>query len=770
MNTEYPTRNTEYYFIKYLCIIIFVCSYNVSSSQIKVIDDKLEQGNYSEVIKLSNELMNNTNSLEEKLVLNKYINQAYINLSQSEEFLKGIKRTRNLDTNKIRRAIYYNNELSNYYQHHLRMDSAIFFSNKSMKILSENFKKTDSNLISDVYSRFGTSNRNRGANSFNKITPLSMEWDERNTILNKYLDTAFQFAKSNYKRSDIFLKKGLVYLDALANNYSRDGGNVNAVGYKSFLLSNKNFKEVADNSKNNFQISKAYLFIGLNHFYLKKYNEADAYYQKATEKILLNDSITHYPIYINILNWRGWNYDIWFNETKDLKLLDLSIENYKENVKQWRNLYPQDKNNKLGNNDGYRENATSKLTASLGKKHLLTKDPAFLKESFQYSDYSKYPNFPEKEYSIEEVQSQLKGNESFIQNITTFNPFQEILFLILKDEVYFILKDKSINGLPYYKVNEFHQFNDLKTFKKWSYILYNSKFKQVDSILNEKGITDVIISNSDYNPALNFDIIISDTLAKTWKTQPYLFHKYNFSYSLCVRSFLESRKKHKKVKPVLGLTIGDFEKDVDLRFSKRLVDNFSEEYKSENLDITTNLKNSNVALILSHGNSKYENKIGEIRTSATNTFSVDDVFNMNLENDFVIVTSCSSNASQTNYSEGSSGNFSKAFRYSGVKSTLTTSWDIDDKANAFIMAQFFKYLSNGEAKNSALWKAKKDYWNQSVDKEEFKPLYWAPYILTGNVDPVVIEKTSNIDWSWSWLLLILPTGYFIYSKRRKRFT
>ncbi|MBK5213273.1 MAG: CHAT domain-containing protein [Flavobacteriaceae bacterium] len=752
--------------MKYSLPILFFLFCNLSVSQIKQIEYEFDQGNYSNVIKISNELMNNSNSLEEKLILNKYINQAHINLSQPEEFLTGIKRTRNLDTNKIRRDIYYYNELSNYYQNQLRIDSAIFFSNKSMKILSENFKKIDSNLKCDVYSRFGSSHRNRGVKSFNKITPLSMEWDERNTILNKYLDTASQYTKSNYIKSDIYLKKGLVYLDALANNYSSDGGNVNAVGHKSFLLSNKNFQEVADNSKNNFQISKAYLFIGLNHFYLKKYNEADAYYQKATEKILLNGTITHYPIYINILNWRGWNYDIWFNETKDLKLLDLSIKYYKQNVKQWALLNPRDKNNKLGKNDGYRENATSKLTASLGKKYLLTNNSIFLKESFQYSDYSKYPNFPEREFSIEKIQLQLKENEAFIQNITTGHPYQEIIFLILKGEAHFILNDKSITNFSYYRVNELHQFNDLKTFKKWSYILYNSKFKKVDSILKTKDITDVIISNSDYNPTINYDIIISDTLSKTWKTQPYLFHKYNFSYSLCVRSFLESRENHKSVKPVLGLTIGDFENDVDLRFSKKLITEFSKKYKSEKLDITTNLKNSNIALILSHGNSKYENEIGEIRTSAATTFSVDDVFNMNLENDFIIVTSCSSNASQTNYSEGSSGNFSKAFRYSGVKSTLTTSWDIDDKANSFIMSQFFKYLSKGEAKNRALWKAKKDYWNQSVDEEEFKPLYWAPYILTGNVDSVEITKNSKINWNWSWLLLILPIGYFIYYKRR----
>jgi len=763
--------NVKNFYFKYLCTFLLLCTCNVSTSQFKQIDTELNLGNYSNVLKLSNELMNNSNSLEDKLVLQKYINQAYFHLDQVDEFLKGIKSTKNIDTNKIRSAIYYNSELSNYYQRQLRIDSAIFFSNKSMKILEENFQKVDSNLISDVYSRFGSSNRNRGVNSFNKITPLSMEWDERNTILNKYLDTALQFTKSNYRKCDIYLKKGLVYLDALANNYNNEDGNINAIGHKAFIISNKNFQEVADNSKNKFQISKAYSFIGLNHFYMNKHKEADIYYQKAIDKIRLNDSISHYPRYISILNWRGWNYDIWFNKTKDLKLLNLSIESYRENVKQWKLIYQRGESNESGKHDGYQKNAIGKLTASLGKKYIFTNDLAFLDESFKYSDYSKYPNFSGREFSIEKVQSHLKENECFIQNITTIHPYQEIIFLIFKDEVHFILNDTLERSFPYYKLNELQQFNDLKTFKKWSYLLYNSKFKQVDSILNTKGITDVIISNSDYNPTLNFDIIISDTLSKTWKSQPYLFHKYNFSYSLCVRSFLESRENNKSAKPALGLTIGDFENDVDLRFSKRLINKFSEEYQSEKLDITRNLKNSNVALILSHGNSKYEHKIGEIRTSATTTFSVDDIFNMNLKNDFVIVTSCSSNASQTNYSEGSSGNFSKAFRYSGVKSTLTTSWDIDDKANAIIMAQFFKYLSNGEAKNQALWQAKKDYWNRCVDEEEFKPLYWGSYILTGNVDQVVIEENkSNINWSWSWLLLVLPIGYLVYSKRRKRFT
>ena len=113
--------------------------------------------------------------------------------------------------------------------------------------------------------------------------------------------------------------------------------------------------------------------------------------------------------------------------------------------------------------------------------------------------------------------------------------------------------------------------------------MYNSKFKPIDKILETKGITNVIVSNSDYNAMLNYDLMITDTLSSNWKTQPYLFHKYNFSYALCVRSFIESRHENKSLPTRLGITIGDFENDgsdYTFYYGGYLSDLFQEEWES----------------------------------------------------------------------------------------------------------------------------------------------------------------------------------------------
>ena len=749
--------------MRYLTYFLLVIFWNLTYSQKPNLDRYLERGEYQELKKICVKSIQGDNTLLNRIKFKKNLNTSLINLHDYDNYLNGIKEVRESNPNNINNRIYYLNEMSNYYRFQKRIDSALYYSNKSMVLLKENQNLVDTDLKYEVYSRFADIHRNRGVKNFNKITPLSMGWDERNDILNRYLDTSLTYSSKNYQRVDINFKKGLIYLDGVSNNRTSTG--LNEVGSKNLQLSNQYFEEVIKFSKNQNQKGKVYSLIGLNYSYLKDFKKADYYYEKSIRTLVENKTNFDSLNYISVLNWKGTNLGQWYNKTGDLNLLDKSIIHYKENVKFWDHLHQKSDSLIQKENDGYRSNALSKLTEVLGKKFLITKDTTFLHESFYYSDRTKYTDFKNRKYSIGEVQKNLKHGESFVQNITSTIPYQEIIFLILKNEVYFINNDKEIESVPYYWMDELHQFTDLKKFQNRSYNLYRSKFRQVDSILKMKGINEVIISNSDFNPMVNYDLIIKDTLSTTWKDQPYLFHDYNFSYSLCIRSFIESRSKKSSLNDKLGLTLGDFENDVDLRFSKKMVNQLQQDYECNTSDVLENLTNNNLVFIVSHGNTNQENRTGEIRTSYNSTFSVDDILQMDLDNDFVMISSCSSNSSQTNYSEGSSGNFSKGLRYSGVQSTLTTSWDIDDKSNSYLMTRFFNYLSDGYPKNVSLWKSKKDYWNKSVDEEEFKPLYWAPYVLTGNIDPIIIHKKTKFQWGWLLMFLIIPIGIFLWKKR-----
>lgn len=748
-------------------IILFLIAQQ-GYSQFHTIETELHKGNYSQVIQRCERLLQDSVSNENRIVLWKFINEANSNLNYIPEYLLGIKKVKHLDQETIRSDSYYYNELANYYHQQKKMDSAIFYSNKALELLRKNPMSLDTHLKYRIYSVYANCNRNRGVKGFNKITPLSMSFEERNHVLIKYLDTSLSFTTNNYEKEAVYSKKAIIYLDYVAQYQIvlKRGDKKSLLSIRAaFEKSNNFYKWIVKNSSNRVRIANAYSLMGLNHHYLNKFYEADQYYQKSLENIIDHDTIRHLYSYINTMKWKGWNLDIWYNTDGDLGLLDKSIQHYRDNVKYWKIYFNRKDKSYTGEHDGYRTGAISKLAVSLAKKYLITGDITLLNESFKYADESKYPNYPNHEYSIEAIQERLNVNEAFVQNVTATNPQQELIYLIDKEDINVILNEDDPFSLAYFQQIELYQFNDLELFKRKSYGSYQSKFEKADSILADKGINKVIISNSDYNALLNYDLLIRDTLSSKWKDQPYLFHDYNFTYALCVRSFLEDYKLVKDLPTRLGITIGDFKDDIDLRFSKKLVQKLESSYNSEQADFFNSLENNNMVLLLAHGNSQYENEIGEIRTSKTQSISVDDIFQKKLHNDFVIITTCNSNASQINYSEGASGNFSKALRFSGVASTLTTSWEIDDRSNAMIMERFVDHLANGLPKNEALWKAKKEFWNNATE-EERKPLYWAPYILTGNVDPITINRKEHLLSIWWVLLALIPIGYYLVRKNR----
>lgn len=142
-----------------------------------------------------------------------------------------------------------------------------------------------------------------------------------------------------------------------------------------------------------------------------------------------------------------------------------------------------------------------------------------------------------------------------------------------------------------------------------------------------------------------------------------------------------------------------------------------------------------------------------------------EIFNLRLNADLVVLSSCNSALGALNRGEGMVG-ISRAFLYAGVGSMVISLWNVEDKASSMIMESFYKYLAQGAPQNKALAMAKLDYLrNAPGDLKD--PFYWAPFILSGNWRPINFEKEGGtMDWR-KYLLVFLVMLFSLWMLIRR---
>lgn len=143
-----------------------------------------------------------------------------------------------------------------------------------------------------------------------------------------------------------------------------------------------------------------------------------------------------------------------------------------------------------------------------------------------------------------------------------------------------------------------------------------------------------------------------------------------------------------------------------------------------------------------------------------------EVFNMNLNADWVVLSACNTALGKLRKGEGVIG-ISRAFLFAGVPSMVVSLWNVDDKATAIIMRDFYKYMKAGFNKKHALRRAKVDYLKASGAG----PYYWAPFILIGDWQPLDLPTRPALN---TWLIgivtfLVIATTLII-RKRRSLFS
>lgn len=113
-------------------------------------------------------------------------------------------------------------------------------------------------------------------------------------------------------------------------------------------------------------------------------------------------------------------------------------------------------------------------------------------------------------------------------------------------------------------------------------------------------------------------------------------------------------------------------------------------------------------------------------------FQAREIYGIDITADLVVLSACQSGDGTLEQGEGLMG-LPRLFFYGGARSVLSTLWFIGDKTTATFMQEFYRNLTRGESKSSALRLAKL---SMMKSPEYSHPFYWAGYILSGDPAPV----------------------------------
>jgi CHAT domain-containing protein len=143
--------------------------------------------------------------------------------------------------------------------------------------------------------------------------------------------------------------------------------------------------------------------------------------------------------------------------------------------------------------------------------------------------------------------------------------------------------------------------------------------------------------------------------------------------------------------------------------------------------------------------------------------AVYEVLNMQLPSDMVVLSACETGVGPLKKGVGVQS-LARSFAFSGAKSTVMSLWKVDDRSTGEIMRFFYRHLKNGEPKDLALQKAKRDYLDNTEEDLLKHPYYWAGFIVLGDTAPIVSSQNY-----YYWLITAIGLLLLLFLFRKKLF-
>ena len=377
---------------------------------------------------------------------------------------------------------------------------------------------------------------------------------------------------------------------------------------------------------------------------------------------------------------------------------------------------------------------------------------------------------------LKKVQGDLKQDESVLLYHLSQNLDYSLedsnkaygLYITQNSTVPFEIKDRNSLQIDVKKLlvqlnTPFKVKEDLDHFRDLSFSIYQRLFPadKIPFALENKKLT---IIPDGILALLPFESLITST-----KEDTYLLEKCTLSYAHS-NSFLHEISQEKISGEVLGIAPVEFDslKLSLLSNSSLEIDALLEHYNGmEFLEkaatkqaFSNNSTNRSIIHLATHADAKEDSDPWIAFSDAK--MELEELYEQKVKADLVVLSGCNTGIGENAEGEGIM-NLARGFFYSGSKSIISSTWNINDKATAEILANFYKYLSEGSTKSVALRMAKLAYIKNHRGADA-SPYYWAPLVLWGVDDTLPSQKRSL----WPYLfLLTLPIIYFGVKHYRK---
>ncbi len=426
-------------------------------------------------------------------------------------------------------------------------------------------------------------------------------------------------------------------------------------------------------------------------------------------------------------------------------------------------------------------------------------------------DYPAYYNlkYDNSVVTINEIQQKLKANQAIVEYsltdsvlytfaITSGN--KQLITCPIDSSFYTNLQviRQQLSGKDYNN----YSGADFKEFVQTSHELYRVLLLPVQKITHGKDI--IIIPDGELG-YLAFDVLLTslpDSTKPGYKKLPYLIKESALSYAPSATTFFdELNMKHIRNNGKIlafGPEYGNDNKVLDekdengklLRSSLTNLTNTQNEIKS--LDDYFNVKaflgkrateksfKSNAAdykvlhlamhTIINNENPLYSKLIffkSENDTLEDGMLNASELINMELHAEMAVLSACNTGSGKMQKGEGIMS-LSRDFFYAGVPGIIMTAWAVEDRAGIKLMDYFYKYISQGKARNEALRLAKIDYLD-NCDKLTSHPHYWAAYMNVGDIRPIeAFGKRTNPFSLYGAAATILTIAFLVILRSRKK--